>query len=299
MKKYVSFLALALALSLGSAPAFAQSTSLLFKLSKPSEIVGLEAIGRLDMEGLGFCTGTLIAPDLVLTAAHCLFDQRGKKLGIERFRFKAGYYSGGSVAERGVVRVAYEPSYTYAKTPTRDMVMKDVAIMMLDAPISSNDAEPFAIHSGRNVNGAVSVISYGRGRSDAMSWQKECNLLSRDRGIITFDCGVTYGSSGASVFLRENGRYRILSVVSAGGRAAGKRIGFGMELGEITRRLKSRIRATPVQNVASVKRLKVGGRSNVINRQTVKARENSNAVRKSRIKGSTFKGGARFVRVGD
>jgi hypothetical protein len=31
---------------------------------------GWEAVGRLDVDGEGFCTGALIAPDLVLTAAR-------------------------------------------------------------------------------------------------------------------------------------------------------------------------------------------------------------------------------------
>ena len=39
-----------------------------------------EAVGRLDIDGVGFCTGALIAPDIVLTAAHCLFDKESKAL---------------------------------------------------------------------------------------------------------------------------------------------------------------------------------------------------------------------------
>ena len=72
----------------------------------------------------------------------------------------------------------------------------DVALMRLEQPIPYTIANPFALHSGRVSGTEISLASYGRGRSEAITRERSCRILNRRLGLIIFDCDITFGSSG-------------------------------------------------------------------------------------------------------
>ncbi|MFN3935994.1 MAG: trypsin-like serine peptidase [Gemmobacter sp.] len=230
----------AIALLLSAGAAWPQSGAHLDGLATRDKLLGWEAIGRVDM-GDGYCTGTLIATDLVLTAGHCLFDRRtGRPRDPTAIRFRAGLRNGESVAEAAVVRAVAHPRYTPGKLDNR-AVRHDVALLQLATPIAAAVAAPFSVArapAGRT----ISVVSYGQGRDDIPSWQRECRVLGRRDGLLAFDCDVTFGSSGAPVFDLAGPRAQIVALVSAGGPRGEGTLAFGMELPALIAALQDRLR---------------------------------------------------------
>ncbi|NRB18862.1 MAG: trypsin-like serine protease [Rhodobacteraceae bacterium] len=243
--------------------ALAENTSLR-QLSDREDLLGWEAVGRLDFAGKGFCSGTLIAPDLVLTAAHCVYNRDGQLRAVGQIQFRAGLQDGSAIADRQALQIAAHPGYRPGRGPDVENVTYDVALIRLENPISSFEADPFVLHSGRNYGDEISVTSYGMGRAEVPSRQRSCTLMAEFQQVMMIDCNVTFGSSGAPVFSQVGGRGRILSVVSSGGTYQGRKVAFGMQLADRVAELKAQLRRNPVAAVdRRIKRIRVGGGNGV------------------------------------
>lgn len=162
------------------------------------------------------CTATLVAPDLVLTAGHCVAVD-GVAMRAGTIKFSAGKRGDASVATRyGSEIILLSPP---AGEPRR--MRHDIALVVLDTPIEARDAEPLPLAQQNDIAQRYSFIGYRRQARDFALRDDDCAVLNKRIPVLSLSCTVVSGNSGSPLLMQKDGVWQVSGVIVSNGTGKG------------------------------------------------------------------------------
>lgn len=188
-----------------------------WKLLSAEEQAPWAAVGKLikgQLQSDKFCTATLIAADLILTAGHCIAGARNDTPSqLRRYTFLAGWNDDEAAGSSSIAEIILSKNYDPTKLSQVGFLNHDWALVRLTDPIT--DVQPLPVVGVPGPWEPVYFLTYSGLNSQSPLLTSGCDHYVLDAGPLHINCPVRGGNSGAAVLVGTPDDPQIVGIISS------------------------------------------------------------------------------------